>query len=99
MYRCEPLNQFNNSTAKSLLLQTNSHLTGSNSFATNAKLKDGDIVSIEYDGQITTKQFMIDETIKGEIALYPTFDSELNQDSISIGYRYKQVKIKCASKD
>lgn len=99
VYRCEPLNQFNNSTAKSLLLQTNSHLTGSNSFATNAKLKDGDIVSIEYDGQITTKQFMIDETIKGEIALYPTFDSELNQDSISIGYRYKQVKIKCASKD
>ncbi len=94
VYRCEPLNQFNKSTAKSLLLQSDSHLRGSSLFATTANIEDGDMVNIEYSNQITTKQFIVDRAIKGTIALYPTFDTELNRDLISVGYRYKQVKIK-----
>ena len=94
IYRCEPLHQFNNATGKSLLLQSDIHLRGSASFATAAKIKAGDIIDIEYNGQITRKMFKIDTTIKGTIALYPTFDDGLSDDLIPLGYRYKQVKIK-----
>ena len=94
IYRCEPLHQFNKATAKSLLLKSDSHLRGSASFATAAKIQAGDMVSIQYNGQTTQRMFKIDTTIKGTIALYPTFDNGLSDDLIPLGYRYKQVKIK-----
>lgn len=93
IYRCEPLHQFNANTAKSLLLQTNNCLRGSASFATAAKIKDGDIVNITYNGRTVTKKFKNDSTIKGTIALYPTYDNGLNDDLIPSGYRFKQVQI------
>ncbi len=93
IYRCEPLHQFNKATGKSLLLQSDSHLRGSASFATAAKIKGGDMVNILYGDKTITKMFKIDTTIKGTIALYPTFDDGLSDDLIPLGYRYKQVKI------
>jgi NADH-quinone oxidoreductase subunit F len=77
IYRCKPLP-----------LQSNTKLQGSSSFATAAKIKDGDTVNITYDGKTMTKDFKLDSTIKGTIALYPTHD-----DEFQIGYRFKQVKI------
>lgn len=93
IYRCEPLHQFNPNTAKSLLLLSNNGLRGSTSFATAAKIKDGDTVNITYNGKVTTKKFKLDSTIKGTIALYPTYDDGLNDDLIPYGYRFKQVQI------
>ena len=93
VYRCEPLHQFNNATAKSLLLQSDSHLRGSASFAKASNISAGDLVSITYDGQTTKKIFKIDKNIKGTIALYPTYDGGLSQDKIALDYRYKKVKI------
>ena len=93
IYRCEPLHQFNAATAKSLLLQSDSHLRGSASFATAAKIKAGDKVEIHFDGQVKVKTFKVDKNIKGTIALYPTFDNGLVDDKITNNYRYKQVKI------
>jgi NADH-quinone oxidoreductase subunit G len=93
IYRCEPLHQFNKSTAKSLQLQSNDSLRGSTSFATAAKIKDGDTVNIVYNNNITTKKFKIDTTIKGTIALYPTYSDGLNSDLVASGYRFKQVQI------
>jgi len=93
VYRCEPLHQFNKSTAKSLQLQSNDKLRGSASFATAAKIKDGDTVNIVYNNSITTKKFKIDTTIKGTIALYPTYSDGLNNDLVANGYRFKQVQI------
>jgi NADH-quinone oxidoreductase subunit G len=93
VYRCEPLHHFNKNTAKSLLLQSNNSLKGSAGFAIAAKIKDGDTVNITYNGSTTTKKFKIDNTIKGTIALYPTYDDGLNNDLIPVGYRFKQVKI------
>ena len=93
IYRCEPLHQFNSNTAKSLQLQSNDSLRGSTSFATAAKIKDGDIVNVIYNNSITTKKFKIDTTIKGTIALYPTYDNGLSSDLIPSGYRFKQVQI------
>ena len=93
IYRCEPLHQFNKATGKSLLLQSDTHLRGSASFATAAKIKAGDKVNIIYGNQIKTKMFKIDTTIKGTVALYPTFDDGLSDDLIPLGYRFKRVKI------
>ena len=93
IYRCEPLHQFNKSTALSPWLKADTHLRGSASFAQAAKIKAGDKVNIIYDGIKTQKVFKIDNTIKGTIALYPTFDNGLSADSVSLGYRFKQVKI------
>ena len=94
VYRCEPLHQFNTNTAKSLLLQTNDSLRGSISFATAAKIKDGDTIDITCNGNTTRKTFKNDPTIKGTIALYPTFNDGINSDLVSSGYRFKQVQIK-----
>ncbi len=93
IYRCEPLHQFNKATGKSLLLQSDTHLRGSASFAIAAKIKAGDKVNIIYGNQVKTKMFKIDTTIKGTIALYPTFDDGLSDDLIPSGYRFKRVKI------
>ncbi|MBL6970469.1 MAG: (2Fe-2S)-binding protein [Campylobacterales bacterium] len=93
IYRCEPLHQFNKSTARSPWLKADTHLRGSASFAQAAKIQAGDLVNITCDGNTTTRMFKIDTTIKGTIALYPTFDNGLSADSISLKYRFKQVKI------
>ena len=93
IYRCEPLHQFNKNTGKSLLLQTNKQLRGSASFATAAKIKDGDEVNISYNNQIIKKVFKIDKNIKGTVALYPTFDNDFHNDLVEVGYRFKKVQI------
>jgi len=94
IYRCEPLHQFNTNTAKSLLLQADKSLRGSISFATAAKIKEGDSVEIRYKNTVTKKIFKIDPAIKGTIALYPTFADGINDDVVVDGYRFKQVQIK-----
>ncbi len=93
VYRCEPLHQFNKNTAKSLLLQTNNNLRGSAAFAMAAKIKDGDTVNIIYGSQSQTKKFKIDTSIRGTVAVYPTFDDGLMDNLITSGYRFKQVQI------
>jgi NADH-quinone oxidoreductase subunit G len=93
IYRCEPLHHFNQNTAKSLVLQSNNSLRGSAGFATAAKIKDGDHVEITHNNTTIRKKFKIDSTIKGTIALCPTYDDGLNNSLIPLGYRFKQVKI------
>jgi NADH-quinone oxidoreductase subunit G len=93
IYRCEPLHQFNKSTAISPWLKADTHLRGSASFAQAAKINTGDKVKVICDGLSVERVFKIDKTIKGTIALYPTFDNGLSADLVSLGYRFKQVKI------
>lgn len=94
IYRCEPLHQFNPNTAKSLKLQTEKSLRGSNSFATAAKIKDGDQVTITYNGKSVEKKFKVDKNIKGTIAVCPTFDDKLEDGAVTFGYRFKKFKYK-----
>ena len=49
--------------------------------------------AIKNTGSSIERVFKIDKTIKGTIALYPTFDNGLSADLVSLGYRFKQVKI------
>ncbi|PIF04345.1 MAG: hypothetical protein CSA86_02235 [Arcobacter sp.] len=65
---------------------------GSSSFAMAAKIKDKDIVNITYKDFTTQKEFHIDSSIRGTIALYPIHE-ENKDEKITKGYRFKQVKI------
>ncbi len=93
IYRCEPLHQFNKNTKKSLLLKTSNNLRGSAAFATAAKIKNGDTVNVIYGSQTQIKKFKIDTSIRGTVAVYPTFDDKLMDNLITKGYRFKQVQI------
>lgn len=74
VYQCYPNKQSNNDT-----------LRGSAQFATAARLNNGDCVTIDgYDG---TKTFVVDETLKGTIAL-----NVLHEGS-NCGYRFEKIKL------
>ncbi len=93
IYRCEPLHQFNKATARSPWLKADTHLRGSQAFATAAKISAGDNVNIKFGDQTVQRKFKVDGTIKGTVAVYPTFDNGLSCDLVSSGYRFKQVSI------
>lgn len=74
VYQCYPNKHSNNDT-----------LRGSAQFAIAARLNSGERVSIDgYDG---TKMFLVDETLKGTIALN-VLDEESN-----CGYRFEKIKL------
>jgi NADH-quinone oxidoreductase subunit G len=91
VYECNPINQFNESTYKSGLLNDKVTLEGSSAFATAGKVSDGDTVELDYNGSKTTILFKVNSHLKGTIALLPTFSGITLGDASS--YRYKQVKI------
>ena len=69
------------------------NLRGSSSFAMAAKIKDGDSVNITYGTTAAKKTFVVDESVRGTIALYPIIENAMDDEIVS-GYRFKQVQIK-----
>lgn len=65
-------------------------IKGSKAFAMAAKIQAGDTINVAYADQTIVKKFELDPDMKGTVALYPVVDEE---DSLSKGYRFKQVKI------
>ena len=92
VYNCNPQEHFSAFTAKSKNLEQNAYLRGSQQFATAAKLADGAKISYTIDGVKFEKVFKIDTSLKGTIALNPTFDMGLSSALIS-SYRFNQVEI------
>ena len=92
VYNCNPQEHFSAFTAKSKNLEQNAYLLGSQQFATAAKLKDGDAVAFTIDNVTFERVFKIDTSLKGTIALNPTFDMGLSSALIS-SYRFNQVEI------
>ena len=90
IYRCDPVDHFSPFTAKSPLLATEAVLTGSQQFAAVTKLKDGDVITFEVDGVRFERVFKIDTSMKGTIALNPTFDMGLSASSLS-SYRFSRL--------
>jgi len=83
IYRCEVINSFNEKQK----------LIGSHSFATVAKIHNGDKVIINFNGEKSERIFKLDSKLKGNIAICNTFETALSDDLVSSNYRYKQVKI------
>ena len=91
VYHCDPVLQFNQYTAQSEQLEADAALLGSAQFAAAAKVKDGDTVDVTLSGQTLRRQFKLDETLKGTIALNPTFDQGINAPTGI--YRFEKAKI------
>ncbi len=91
IYRCNPVNQFNSYTARTAQLERDSALRGSAQFAAAARISDGDTVEIQSNGSIEVRTFVLDNTLKGTIALSPTFDTEFGV--INESYRFEKIKI------
>lgn len=91
IYNCNPQEHFSALTGESKNLTNEAHLLGSQVFADIAKLSDGDSLSFEVDGVTCERVFKIDTSIKGSIALNPTFDMGLSTALIS-SYRFSRLK-------
>jgi NADH-quinone oxidoreductase subunit G len=89
IYHSNPVLQFNAYTSKSKLLEKDNSLKGSSQFATAARISDGDLVDISFDGKTIQRKFEIDTTLKGTIALNPTFDISIDNGR----YKYAKSKI------
>ena len=97
IYQCNPQEHFSPFTAMSSELASEPALVGSAQFATAAKLQDGDRVAFEIDGVNFERVFRIDTSMKGTIALNPTYDMGLSWALLS-SYRFSQVKFEKINK-
>jgi len=68
-------------------------LVGSQQFAIATKLKDGDRVKFTLDGVKFSRLFKIDTSMKGTIALNPTYDMGLRASLLS-SYRFSRLEFK-----
>ena len=68
-------------------------LVGSQQFAVATKLKDGDRVEFTLDGVEFSRLFKIDTSMKGTIALNPTYDMGLRASLLS-SYRFSRLEFK-----
>lgn len=89
IYQCNPVNQFNAYTARTSQLEADTSLRGSVQFATAARISDGDRITIE--GREGVRVFIVDETLKGTIALLPTYDTAFG--GAHEGYRFEKIKL------
>lgn len=92
IYNCNPLQQFNEFTAKTKHTAQDIYLRGSESFAKSAKINDGNEIIININDSTIRKIFKLDSSLKGTIALLSVYDLEKSNDVFK-GFRYKKVKI------
>ena len=92
VYQCNPKEQFSAFTAKCEPLAEEAFLLGSQQFATATKLSDGESISFAVDGVTFKRVFKIDTSMKGTIALNPTYDMGLSAPLVS-SYRFSRVEI------
>ena len=90
VYHCNPVEQFSPFTAKSKLLKDEAVLLGSQQFAMLSKLQDGEKITFTIDGVRFDRVFTIDTTMKGTIAVNPTFDMGLSAALLS-SYRFSRL--------
>ncbi len=91
IYNCNPQEHFSAFTGKSKNLPQEANLLGSQQFATAAKLSDGDTVVFKIGTIEFTRVFKIDTSLKGTIALNPTFDIGLSASLLS-SYRFNRLE-------
>jgi len=92
VYNCDPQEHFSPLTAQSDNLTSESPLLGSEAFAQEHGLTDGDTVCYTIDGIKFERVFKIDTSMKGTVALNPTFDMGLSTALLS-SYRFSQVDL------
>jgi len=91
IYNCNPQEHFSPFTAKSNILSSDVYLLGSQQFAIASKLSDGNSVKFKIDNIEFTRVFKIDTSLKGTIALNPTYDMGLSTALLS-SYRFNRLE-------
>ena len=89
IYNSNPVLQFNAYTNMSTHIERDTALRGSAQFSAAAKIVDGDVVEISFDGKTLQRVFKLDPELKGTIALNPTFDNVADASS----YKFLKSKI------
>ena len=92
VYQCNPKEQFSAFTSKCEPITEEAFLLGSKQFATATKLSDGESISFVIDGVTFKRVFKIDRSMKGTIALNPTYDMGLSAPLVS-SYRFSRLEI------
>jgi len=92
IYQCNSGRQFSPFTNMTKQLRKEPFLSGSLQFATVAKLQDGDRVIFEFGGNMYHRVFKIDTSMKGTVAINPTYDMGLSSTSVSY-YRFSKSKL------
>jgi len=92
VYTCNPKEQFSAFTNICEPLKEEAFLVGSSQFATATKISDGESISYDINGMTFKRVFKIDTSMKGTIALNPTYDMGLSAPLVS-SYRFSRVKI------
>ncbi len=89
IYHANPVLQFNAYTARTTELPKEAYLRGSAQFAVAAKIQDGERVLVDLGNVKIEREFVIDEDLKGTVAINPTFDLNLSANR----YRFEKSKI------
>ena len=90
VYLCNSAEQFSPFTARCEAIGSKAELVGSEVFAREAGLSDGQSVTFTIGGVTFERLFKIDTTMSGNIALNPTYDMGLSAALIS-SYRFKSI--------
>ena len=98
IYQCDRGNQFSSFTNKTKQLKSEAFLRASEQFATVAKVKDGQQVKFTLNGIEYQRVFMIDTSMKGTVAINPSFDMGLSSTWVSY-YRFSQPKLEIMDSD
>jgi NADH-quinone oxidoreductase subunit G len=92
VYICNPKEQFSAFTNLCEPLKEEAFLVGSSQFSQATKLSDGESVSFIIDDVTFKRVFKIDTSMKGTIALNPTYDMGLSTPLVS-SYRFSRIEI------
>ena len=91
VYRCDSQALLSSHIRPTTDVEKYPTLSGSQQFATAAKLSDGEVVAFMIDDITMKRVFRIDTSMKGTIALSPQFDMGLSTPLLS-SYRFSRLK-------
>ncbi|MBU1882657.1 NADH-quinone oxidoreductase subunit G [bacterium] len=93
IYLANPVRQFSEFTNKATNLKEEAGVYMSASFLESSDFNEGDMVKVKTGSGEVTAKIISDNKIEGEIATLPTFDSNLNSQSLFSGYRFTLATI------
>ena len=94
IYKANPINQFNDFTAKSRQIKEPMGCYMSSSKAENLGVGEGDLVKVESNGASFELNVIIDNQLAGDICYIPTFDKNIKTCTLFSNSRYAKAVIK-----
>ncbi len=93
VYLANPVRQFNDFTNKTTNLDEVSGLYMSVEYLNSSDFNEGDSVKVKTNNGELVTNIVSDNKISGNIAILPTFDSNLNSEALFSGYRFNIASI------